>query len=67
VGRIASGALIERLADRGVDTVFGLPSDGINGIMEGLRRHRGRVRFLLGQHEERPGRGPAPGSRPSCP
>jgi pyruvate dehydrogenase (quinone)/pyruvate oxidase len=41
--RIASEALVERLIDWGVDTVFGLPGDGINGIMEGLRRHRDRV------------------------
>ena len=31
MGQIASEALIERLADWGVDTVFGLPGDGING------------------------------------
>jgi len=35
-----------------VDTVFGLPGDGINGIMEGLRRHRDKVRFVLVHHEE---------------
>ncbi len=52
MGRIASEALIERLADWGVDTVFGLPGDGINGIMEGLRRHQDRVRFVLVHHEE---------------
>ncbi len=52
MGRIASEALVERLADWGVDTVFGLPGDGINGIMEGLRRHQDRVRFLLVHHEE---------------
>jgi pyruvate dehydrogenase (quinone)/pyruvate oxidase len=52
VGQIASDALIERLADWGVDTVFGLPGDGINGIMEGLRRHQDRVRFVLVHHEE---------------
>jgi pyruvate dehydrogenase (quinone) len=52
VARIASEALIERLADWGVDTVFGLPGDGINGIMEGLRRHQDRVRFVLVHHEE---------------
>lgn len=49
---IASDVLIERLADWGVDTVFGLPGDGINGIMEGLRRHSDRVRFFLVHHEE---------------
>ena len=52
MGRIAAEALIERLADWGVDTVFGLPGDGINGIMEGLRRHQDRVRFVLVHHEE---------------
>src|SRR5437879_4307886 len=49
---IASELLVERLAEWGVDTVFGLPGDGINGIMEGLRRHRDKVRFVLVQHEE---------------
>jgi len=52
MARIASDALIERLADWGVDTVFGLPGDGINGIMEGLRRHQDKVRFVLVHHEE---------------
>ena len=50
--KIATDLLIERLADWGVDTVFGLPGDGINGIMEGLRRHADRVRFVLVHHEE---------------
>jgi pyruvate dehydrogenase (quinone) len=50
--KIASELLVERLIDWGVDTVFGLPGDGINGIMEGLRRHRDRVRFVLVHHEE---------------
>src|SRR5881409_3266264 len=50
--RIASELLIERLAEWGVDTVFGLPGDGINGIMEGLRRNADRVRFVLVHHEE---------------
>jgi pyruvate dehydrogenase (quinone) len=50
--KIASDLLVERLADWGVDTVFGLPGDGINGIMEGLRRHQDRIRFVLVHHEE---------------
>ncbi len=49
---IASEVLIERLADWGVDTIFGLPGDGINGIMEGLRRNQDKVRFVLVHHEE---------------
>src|SRR5689334_13014953 len=52
MAQIASELLIERLADWGVDTVFGLPGDGINGIMEGLRRQSDRVRFVLVHHEE---------------
>src|ERR1700753_731972 len=52
MAQIASALLVERRADWGVDTVFGLPGDGINGIMEGLRRHQDRVRFVLVHHEE---------------
>lgn len=52
MARIASEALIERLVDWGVDTVFGLPGDGINGIMEALRRHQDSIRFVLVHHEE---------------
>jgi glyoxylate carboligase len=52
VKKIATDLLVERLADWGVDTVFGLPGDGINGIMEGLRRHQDRIRFVLVHHEE---------------
>ncbi|GAA2726143.1 thiamine pyrophosphate-binding protein [Actinocorallia aurantiaca] len=52
MGRIAAEDLVERLIDWGVDTVFGLPGDGINGIMEALRRHQDRIRFLLVRHEE---------------
>ena len=32
--------------------VFGLPGDGINGLMEGFRRHSDRIRRILVQHEE---------------
>jgi pyruvate dehydrogenase (quinone)/pyruvate oxidase len=52
MAEIASELLISRLAEWGVDTVFGLPGDGINGIMEALRRHADRVRFVLVHHEE---------------
>src|SRR3954453_6411848 len=52
MGQIAAEAMIARLAEWGVDTVFGLPGDGINGIMEGLRRQADRGRFVLVHHEE---------------
>src|SRR5947209_14029901 len=48
----AADVLIERITAWGVDTVFGLPGDGINGIMEALRTRRDRVRFIQVRHEE---------------
>ena len=44
--------LVERLRDWGVDVVFGLPGDGINGVMEALRRRREEIRFVQVRHEE---------------
>jgi pyruvate dehydrogenase (quinone)/pyruvate oxidase len=35
-----------------VDTIFGLPGDGINGFIEALRRRQERIRFVLVRHEE---------------
>ncbi|MGH9007367.1 MAG: thiamine pyrophosphate-dependent enzyme [Acidimicrobiales bacterium] len=52
MSKIASEVLIERLSEWGVDTIFGLPGDGINGLMEGLRRCQDKVRFVLVHHEE---------------
>lgn len=48
----ASDILIDTLAEWGVEVVFGLPGDGINGIMEALRTRRDRVRFIQARHEE---------------
>src|SRR5262249_10497394 len=48
----AADVLIETLQDWVVDVVFGLPGDGINGIMEALRKRRDQVRFIQVRHEE---------------
>ncbi len=48
----ASDVLIESLIDWGVEVIFGLPGDGINGIMESLRTHQDRIRFIQVRHEE---------------
>ena len=40
------------LMDWGVDTVFGLPGDGINGFVKSLRRAKDRIRFIHCRHEE---------------
>jgi thiamine pyrophosphate-dependent acetolactate synthase large subunit-like protein len=48
----APDQLVERLIEWGIDTVFGLPGDGINGVMEALRTHHDRIRFVPVRHEE---------------
>src|SRR5437870_1871618 len=48
----ASDVLIESLMDWGVEVVFGLPGDGINGIMEALRTRQEKIRFVQVRHEE---------------
>jgi len=48
----ASDVLVERLIDWGVDTIFGLPGDGINGVMEALRKAEKKIRFIHVRHEE---------------
>jgi pyruvate dehydrogenase (quinone) len=35
-----------------VDVIFGLPGDGINGIMEALRQQKDKIRFIHVRHEE---------------
>ncbi len=52
MAKTAADVLIEGLIDWGVDTIFGLPGDGINGIMESLRTHQEKVRFIQVRHEE---------------
>src|SRR5207244_329718 len=44
--------LIETIHDWCVEVVFGLPGDGINGIMESLRTHQDVIRFVRVRHEE---------------
>ena len=48
----ASDMLVERLIDWGVEVIFGLPGDGINGIMEALRNRQDKIRFVQVRHEE---------------
>lgn len=48
----AAEVLIGTIIEWGVDTVFGLPGDGINGLMESLRRRQDEIRFIQVRHEE---------------
>src|SRR3954468_2961615 len=44
--------LIQRLLDWGVQTVFSLPGDGINGIFEAWRQNEDKLRYVQVRHEE---------------
>src|SRR5258708_311841 len=48
----ASDVLVDVLHDWGVEVVFGLPGDGIDGVVEALREARDRIRFVNVRHEE---------------
>src|SRR5438067_12598780 len=52
MSQTAADILFETLHDWGVEVVFGLPGDGINGIMEALRQKREQIRFVQVRHEE---------------
>ena len=44
--------LVETLIAWGVDTIFGIPGDGINGVFEALRQREDQIRFVQTRHEE---------------
>src|SRR5919202_1022616 len=52
MAQTAADLLIDTIHDWGVDTIFGLPGDGINGIMEALRKRQDRLSFVQVRHEE---------------
>jgi len=51
----AADLICDTLLEWGVDTIFGLPGDGINGIMEALRTRQDKLRFVQVRHEEAAG------------
>src|SRR6201994_1901313 len=48
----ASDVLVDTLIDWGVDTIFGIPGDGINGVVEALRKRQDKIKFIHVRHEE---------------
>ncbi|HVB96214.1 MAG TPA: thiamine pyrophosphate-binding protein, partial [Chloroflexota bacterium] len=48
----ASDVLIDVIHDWGVDVIFGLPGDGVDGVIEALRAAQDRIRFIHVRHEE---------------
>jgi len=51
-GTRTADIVAESLLDWGVDVIFGLPGDGINGFIESLRRRQDKIKFVLVRHEE---------------
>jgi pyruvate dehydrogenase (quinone)/pyruvate oxidase len=48
----AGDVLVHTLINWGVDTVFGIPGDGVNGIIEAFRKKQNEVKFIQVRHEE---------------
>lgn len=46
-----SDFIIQRLVDWKIETIFGYPGDGINGILGALNRNQ-KLRFIQARHEE---------------
>src|SRR5947208_1938024 len=52
MAKTVADLLAERLIDWDVDTIFGFPGDGVNGIFEALRNRQEKIRFIQVRHEE---------------
>src|SRR5947209_18292970 len=52
MAKTVANLLIERLLDWGVNTVFSLPGDGINGIFEAWRENQDKLQYIQVRHEE---------------
>src|SRR5437588_10335761 len=44
--------LVDCLLDWGVEVVFGLPGDGVNGVIEAFRKTQDKIKFIQVRHEE---------------
>ncbi len=52
MSQTASDVLVDTLYKWDVRTVFGIPGDGINGIIEAFRKRQDDIRFIQVRHEE---------------
>jgi pyruvate dehydrogenase (quinone)/pyruvate oxidase len=52
MAQTAGDILVQTLIDWGVDTIFGIPGDGINGVFEALRKRQDEIKFVQVRHEE---------------
>jgi pyruvate oxidase len=49
--KTAADVMLHKLKEWGVEYIFGIPGDAINGIMESIRKHGG-LKFIQVRHEE---------------
>jgi pyruvate dehydrogenase (quinone) len=52
MAKTVADLMVERLISWGVDTIFSLPGDGINGLFEALRKHQHAINMIQVRHEE---------------
>jgi pyruvate dehydrogenase (quinone)/pyruvate oxidase len=52
MAKTAGDIIVETLIDWGVDTIFGIPGDGIDGVIEALRKQQDKIKFIQNRHEE---------------
>ena len=52
MAKTAADLFVEGIVKWGVKVVFGIPGDGINGVMEALRKRQDEIRFVQVRHEE---------------
>ena len=52
MAKTAGDILVETMIEWDIDTIFGIPGDGVNGIIEALRKAQDKIRFIQVRHEE---------------
>ena len=52
MAKTVADMIVERLIDWGVEVIFGLPGDGVDGIFEALRTNADKLKFIQVRHEE---------------
>jgi pyruvate dehydrogenase (quinone)/pyruvate oxidase len=52
MAQTTSDIIVRTLVNWDVDTVFGIPGDGINGVIEALRKNQDKIKFIQTRHEE---------------
>lgn len=52
MAKTAGDVIVQTLMQWGVDTVFGFPGDGVDGVIEAFRKQMDKIKFIQVRHEE---------------